>query len=208
MGISIANENDTRTKLLNAAKELFAEKGFDGASIRDIADRANVNKSLVHYHFKNKLNILNELAELYLERAKEFTSEFFSNIVSADFASVDFEGFFNTLLQSLIEDKDFLNILIIEGLKFNTDRYFIYDLIDSLIEGMRNNIKNQGIEPTDYNSFLLNGFFLTVIPILIYVLMGEKIAERQGCSIDEYNKRFAKLMSDKILKVYLEPQID
>jgi AcrR family transcriptional regulator len=59
--------NETKQKIFDAAKTLFSQKGFDGASIRDIADTAGVNKSLVHYYFKSKNHILEELARAFLD---------------------------------------------------------------------------------------------------------------------------------------------
>ena len=45
---------DTKDKLLETAHSLFEEKGFDGVSMREIADEAKVNKGLLHYYFKSK----------------------------------------------------------------------------------------------------------------------------------------------------------
>lgn len=47
----------TRTKILEAAIELFAARGYDGASIRDIEQKADVNRGLITYHFGNKEDI-------------------------------------------------------------------------------------------------------------------------------------------------------
>ena len=46
--------SDTRQRLLVAAVRVFAEKGFDGAGIREIAQRAKANSALVHYYFGGK----------------------------------------------------------------------------------------------------------------------------------------------------------
>lgn len=45
------SESSTRQKLLNAAKRLFAEKGFAATSVKDLAEHAEVNVSLISYHF-------------------------------------------------------------------------------------------------------------------------------------------------------------
>jgi AcrR family transcriptional regulator len=47
----------TRDALLRAAAELFAEKGFDGASVREIAKRAGANVAAVNYHYAGKENL-------------------------------------------------------------------------------------------------------------------------------------------------------
>lgn len=47
----------TRDKILNVAEVLFADRGFHGVSVREIADAAGVRQSLVHYHFANKDNL-------------------------------------------------------------------------------------------------------------------------------------------------------
>lgn len=44
----------TRQLLLNAGKKLFARKGLDGTTVKQIADEAGVNISLVSYHFEGK----------------------------------------------------------------------------------------------------------------------------------------------------------
>jgi AcrR family transcriptional regulator len=48
---------ERRKQLLTVARELFAEKGFDGASIEEIAHRAGVSKPVVYEHFGGKEGI-------------------------------------------------------------------------------------------------------------------------------------------------------
>jgi len=58
----------TRSRLLNAAVEVVAEKGFFGSAIDDIADRAGHTKGAFYFHFQDK-------AELFLELWQQRTAE-------------------------------------------------------------------------------------------------------------------------------------
>ncbi len=44
----------TRESIIKAAVHLFADKGFDGTSVRDIVTKARVNQAAINYHFKTK----------------------------------------------------------------------------------------------------------------------------------------------------------
>jgi len=48
---------DTRRRILGAALEAFAEKGFDGSTTREIAARADVTLGLLQYYFGSKLKL-------------------------------------------------------------------------------------------------------------------------------------------------------
>ncbi|WP_157368609.1 TetR/AcrR family transcriptional regulator [Zavarzinella formosa] len=52
---SISNVDATRQRLLEAAEEIFAEKGFEAATTREICERAGVrNIGAINYHFQGK----------------------------------------------------------------------------------------------------------------------------------------------------------
>ncbi|QXE33055.1 TetR/AcrR family transcriptional regulator [Streptomyces sp. GMY02] len=55
------NAAETRRELLRAAAELFAERGFDRTTVRDIAQRAGVNQALVFRYFGSKEGLFEEV---------------------------------------------------------------------------------------------------------------------------------------------------
>src|SRR3954451_9298292 len=57
-----SNTDERRKQITRGLVGVMAKKGYDGASIADIAKAAKLTPGLVHYHFKNKQEIL--LAEL------------------------------------------------------------------------------------------------------------------------------------------------
>jgi len=50
-------EHETRRRLIDAAGALFAEKGFDAITVRDICDKAGTNIASVNYHFSGKMEL-------------------------------------------------------------------------------------------------------------------------------------------------------
>lgn len=65
--------NDTRLRLINAAGQLFAEKGFDATTIREICDLAEANIAAVNYHFSGKMELYE--ATLQYTLLKDIPSE-------------------------------------------------------------------------------------------------------------------------------------
>ena len=55
--------NPTRERILEAAGEVFAEKGFRDATVREIVARAKVNLAAVNYHFRDKKRLYAEALE-------------------------------------------------------------------------------------------------------------------------------------------------
>jgi AcrR family transcriptional regulator len=51
----------TRTKLLDSAGQVFAERGFQAATVREICARAGVNIALINYHFGDKEKLYTEV---------------------------------------------------------------------------------------------------------------------------------------------------
>ena len=52
--MSTIKKDNTEDKILNAAQEVFIQKGMDGTRMQEIADTAGINKALLHYYFRTK----------------------------------------------------------------------------------------------------------------------------------------------------------
>jgi len=66
-------KEDKREKLITTATKLFEEKGFEGVKMRELSEKAGVNKGLVHYYFKNK-------DAIFLEVFKRKASNMYINL--------------------------------------------------------------------------------------------------------------------------------
>jgi AcrR family transcriptional regulator len=62
----------TRERILAVAAELFVEQGYDGTSLREIADRLGFTKAALYYHFRSKDELLLALIEPFKGLIQEF----------------------------------------------------------------------------------------------------------------------------------------
>ena len=86
----------TRQALVDAATVLFAERGFDGVGIDELATRAGVNKALVSYHFGGKRG-------LYVAALGSVFAELAARIKSAEALGGGAADTLHALLQALAE---------------------------------------------------------------------------------------------------------
>ncbi len=70
---------DTADRILRAADELFAARGYAGVSVRDIAEQAGVNKGLVYYHHGSKAELFERLLDGYYRRHADALSDGFDH---------------------------------------------------------------------------------------------------------------------------------
>jgi AcrR family transcriptional regulator len=77
-------DSSTEEKILEAAKSEFLEFGLYGARMQSIANRAGMNKALLHYYFRNKEKLFDKVFESALER-------YFSNMDVLSEEQLDFK---------------------------------------------------------------------------------------------------------------------
>jgi AcrR family transcriptional regulator len=75
-------EPDTRQRILDVAAKLFAERGYAGTSVRDIAKELGIANPSIYHHFKSKADVLVELlsaplqsVEIAVREAKQLSGE-------------------------------------------------------------------------------------------------------------------------------------
>jgi len=71
---------EAERKILAAAVEVFAQKGFDGARTDEIALRAGVNKAMIYYYFKSKENLYSIIVETVFKEISQILDAHLSRI--------------------------------------------------------------------------------------------------------------------------------
>ncbi|HEY9031271.1 MAG TPA: TetR/AcrR family transcriptional regulator [Kangiella sp.] len=92
----------TKSRILDAAEQLFAERGFAETSLRTITTRARVNLASVNYHFCSKKSLIQAVFDRFLQ---DFTKELSLELMTLEQLSADqleAEKLLNALIRPLL----------------------------------------------------------------------------------------------------------
>jgi AcrR family transcriptional regulator len=164
----------TRKKILYAAAQEFCERGIDGARMKSIAQRAGVNKALLHYYFKSKERLFetilkNIICEIWGKINKQVNSLSSSANIREIIRSV-VSAYINTFAENpkypLIIIRPIINNDI-RIVKFINDMFVSTKIGPSqLIEYLKNEIKLKRIRNVRLHHLILNLLGMIIITFL------------------------------------------
>ncbi|WEK35252.1 MAG: TetR/AcrR family transcriptional regulator [Candidatus Pseudobacter hemicellulosilyticus] len=107
--VEAKTDDSTEQKILEAARLVFLEQGMAGARMQDIADRAGINKALLHYYFRSKEKLFEVI---FLEAATRFMPRV-SILFEADMPVFDKLHAFTDAYISMLMENPFLPAFMI-----------------------------------------------------------------------------------------------
>src|SRR5579859_3211773 len=90
-----------RVAILNAAEEVFAEHGFDGARIDAIAEVAGYNKSLIFHYYGDKLGLYSEVLKRIDQQGSELQARLLEPLLADERLTSDASKF-RTFLRAVM----------------------------------------------------------------------------------------------------------
>jgi TetR/AcrR family transcriptional regulator len=168
----------TRDRIMTAAMEVFAEKGLDGARMHEIAERANVNKAMIYYHYGSKIAlfemIFRETFSALLRAYENMPVSAFKSIETLVTRIVDIHvGFLAqrpklpALLTREIHNPDPVVKKILDDLAGDFRKRIIEPVTGVLVR-VSSEGRTRPVDPlhTLWNVFALNAFFFAAKPVL------------------------------------------
>lgn len=193
-----ASVESTKAHLLEAAIFLFSRFGYDAISTGDIAKRANMTQSMVHYHFGSKLKIWKAAVHMMMrKRGKLFQQELEE---AKGLPPVERLGFVTRkLIQANAQDSDFVQLAVHEGtvssprLKWLVSNYYAagYRLFDEAIQAA---IDEESIVDLPVAE-------LTNIITAVSLLFSVQAIVKEIYGIDFGDKKVAASFSDTLVKI-------
>ena len=169
-----SKNKNTEAQILNAAKQIFQTKGMDGARMQEIADKAGINKALLHYYyrskqllfeavFKNAFSLLAPQLSAVLNddssienKIKNFTSNYVSFIIKHPYLP-------NFIIQELNRNPEFI-LKLKENKDFPNLEKFKIQLTKDVSDGI---IKPISAEQLFINILALNIFPFVAKPLIM-----------------------------------------
>lgn len=111
--------DSTEQKIFDAAHEVFTQKGMDGAKMQEIADRAGINKALLHYYYRSKEKLYETVARAILNKALPAIRQ----VIESDQPLEDkLRRFIETYID-IISKNTFIPLFIISEINKHPDRF-------------------------------------------------------------------------------------
>jgi AcrR family transcriptional regulator len=178
-------DTTTETAILNAAKNIFQQKGMDGARMQEIANEAGINKALLHYYYRSKQllfeavfksafsllapqmnKILNDDSSIF-DKIKNFSNNYISFIIKHPYLP-------NFIIQELNKNPEFAIHILAEN-KFPNIEKFKNQISEEVLKGT--------IKPIKADQLFINILSLNIFPFIAAPLFKEFL----NLNNDEYN---------------------
>jgi TetR/AcrR family transcriptional regulator len=199
------HEMNTEQKILDAAKDVFQQKGLTGARMQEIADKAGINKALLHYYYRTKDKLFEKVFEiafsLFIPKVKDVMG---SN--KPIFEKIEFfvENYIN-----LLQKHPYIPGFVINELNRNPDILIsvfeknVHLKRDNLLETIENQIQkevDEGIlKPISARNLMTNVVSLCIFPIVARPILQGILFDNNKKDYDAFLKQRKEFVKEYII---------
>lgn len=173
----------TQQKIFKAASDVFEEKGFAAARMQEIADRAGINKALLHYYFRTKEQLFRAVFQVLLEKM-------FEKILSVFMMDVPFEEkiriYFDEHISILLKNPNLPSFLLSEisrepQLMEGVKRIIDYNKVrDAIVKRHARELKSYGIKKNDIPQLMTTIISMAIFPFVARDVIKVMMREIEG----------------------------
>ena len=201
----VNQQKDTESKILDAAKDVFQQKGMTGARMQEIADKAGINKALLHYYYRTKEKLFEKVFEMafsiFIPKMQEIMLsekpvfekiEFFiENYMDLLTKHPYIPGF---VINELNRNPKILVNIFEKNVQIKENKLF--EKIDIQIQ---NEVKKGIIKPIDTRNLMINVIGLIVFPIVARPIIQGIMFENDKKQYDVFLKQRKEFVKEFII---------
>ena len=189
-------DTDSKTRILQAAERLFAERGFDATSVDEIARTAQVNKALIYYYYRDKGDLILSLFTGILEELDAQSES------SAQASAPEDPGALKREIAGevgfLAGRKRILSLMLAEALRSGAWEDVLFRCAQSAFR-RGHGAGVAAIAPARRKrdqAVLVHDFFTGFIPLLAFVTLGDKWCEYFGANAATMQQDFVDAFAE------------
>lgn len=178
---------DVKGRILDVARNLFIENGYNGTSIRDIAAASETNVAMVNYYYHSKYNLFEYIFEESLDvLIKRIFTIIDSELPFYQLIEIWIDSYYETLMSYPQIPIFILNEINQHperlGERFN--RHRPYEMFKKIANRIEEEVQKGTIRETPPLDFLLNVLSLCIFPFMF----GSLAVKVAGKSMEDYHK--------------------
>ena len=179
--MAINKDSSTENQILEAAKSVFQSKGMDGARMQEIADKAGINKAMLHYYYRSK----QLLFEAVFKHAFFLLAPQLHNILNDDSSIEEKIRNFTFNYISFIKEHPYIPNFIIQELNRNPKFVETFSHLDGFpkIEKFKNQL-NDEIEKGIIKPIKAEQLFVNILALNVFPFIGKPLL-KTFLNIDE-----------------------
>jgi AcrR family transcriptional regulator len=193
--------SETEQRILEAARQEFIRFGYDGTSIQQIADVAHINKSLVHYYFRSKDRLFNQI---FIQAFQNFVPKI-EEIFSMEISIMEkIEKTIGNYIELLAENS-FLPSFILHEINQHPDR--IYELMHSarvnpavFLKAIQAETEKGILRPVDPRHVFINIIALCVFPFVGRPILQRVFFQGNGSAYDKFLEERKKEVTQFVIQ--------
>jgi TetR/AcrR family transcriptional regulator len=195
---SLRPDAGTRADILTAARQVFARRGVDGTSVREVAAAAKVNKAMIYYHFKDKVDLYRAvLGDSFAALDRVWDHDIFQSDASS---RKKIQKYVEEFIRFEHSNEELRRIMSIEfascgeNCKWLADNNFRYHYENLVL------ILKQGIRAGELKKFDSAIVISSLLGIIVHCFIARPVAEYvTGKKMDLSIKRFGKFVTTILL---------
>ena len=166
-------DKTTETLILDTARQIFIEKGFDGARMQEIADKAGINKALLHYYYRSKQKLFEAIFDESFQKIIPRILEFMG---SSDSLALKIEQFVSSYIDILIENPH-LPSFVLHELNRNPHRIGNMVLESGINPNLIKNHLAEQMSKENYKSIDAQELVVNMISLCIFPFVARPILQ-------------------------------
>ena len=188
----MGKDQETEEKIFEAAIKVFQRDGFAGARMQEIVDEAGINKSMLHYYFRSKDKLFQEVFKLSLGRVVPNLMK----LISSEATLYEKTGMVSRYYFETLAENPHLPMFVMYEMHQNPDRFVEFVSVikptipQVFINQVRDAVENEEIIPIEPENFLINLLSWSMFPAI-----GKNML-KTVFSMDE--ERYKELLKERV----------